>query len=177
MRCCFQTFKDLCGFYRILSFERDAKVGAFIKSPKTFCHFSPWSYSQKGIRYFEELSNFLERTAKIRRVSLSTNFFSHFFPISIPTFLLLIDCRLCKELYRYWINFYGHSTLPHSSFLLFSSLRRLLFFNSGCKDRQLYLVAKYFLILFSFHWLKCPSDKGFGTIKNMQPSWGDWQSI
>ena len=70
MRCCFHSFKDLLAFTATVIFERDAKVRAFIKLPKTFCYFLLRSYSQRAFGFQQLNPYFLERTAKIRLVLL-----------------------------------------------------------------------------------------------------------
>src|ERR1700744_3783788 len=83
--CCFQTFKDLLApgpvpDFRFATrfFDRVAKVRAFIKSIKFFCHFPKIFFSIRLPESFEELVTFLKWVAKVRAFTHSTKFFHSF---------------------------------------------------------------------------------------------------
>jgi hypothetical protein len=118
------------------SFDWECKGKSLYQIIKNFLLFFEVFFFRKQRSVFRRTCNFLERTAKIRRVFLSPNFSSLFSKFSFLLFhsFSLINRRAgCKELIRICIIFCEHYGL----FIFFSSVLRAVYFKSGCKDKQL----------------------------------------
>jgi hypothetical protein len=116
--------------------KRIAKVLSLYQITKNFCRIFIVGSTTKPAQYFGELVRFLRRTAKIRTLFLSANFFA-LFPLRLQRTL-----TMQKRLQRSFPRRERHLTPP----AFFSP--RTVIFKSGSKDRQFPIPAKYFLIYF-----------------------------
>lgn len=132
-------------------FERVAKVVTFTHSTKFFGGF----FSSIRNLLFEELTAFFRADGKDTvSIFIGKVFLSLVINISLPLFNYSCTCRVqrtgpfCQRL-----STFIYCCGAFSSH--FFSLAPGVYFKSGCKDKQLHIAAKSFLLFFISYSLKC----------------------